>query len=147
MSVKSRTGYIITFATCPILWSSKLQTEVVLSTTEAEYIALSQSTRDLILMRDLLLELSCFTKLIVSDTITHSTIFEDNRGCVELANAPKLHPHTKHISLKYHHFRSHVTRGDLKIQWIDTKHQLADNFTKPLPSSSFEYLRHLLLGW
>jgi hypothetical protein len=147
MSVKSRTGYIITFASCPILWSSKLQTEVALSTTEAEYIALSQSTRDLIPMRDLLLELSRFTKLVVGDTITHSTIFKDNRGCVELANAPKLHPRTKHIGLKYHHFRSHVARGDIKIQWIDTKHQLADIFTKPLPVSSFEYLRHLLLGW
>jgi hypothetical protein len=38
-SVKSRTGYIITFASCPVLWSSKLQSEIALSTTEAEYIA------------------------------------------------------------------------------------------------------------
>ncbi len=147
MSVKSRTGYIITFASCHFLWSSKLQSEVALSTTEAEYIAMSQATRDLIPMRDLLHEFSQATKLIVGDTITHSTIFEDNQGCVELANAPKLRPRTKHIGLKYHHFRSHVARGDIKIQWIDTKHQLADIFTKPLPASSFEYLRHLLLGW
>jgi hypothetical protein len=42
-SVKSRTGYIITFANCPVLWSSKLQTEIALSTTEAEYIALLQA--------------------------------------------------------------------------------------------------------
>jgi hypothetical protein len=41
-SVKSRTGYVITFASCPVLWCSKLQTEISLSTTEAEYIALSQ---------------------------------------------------------------------------------------------------------
>jgi hypothetical protein len=147
LSVKSRTGYIITFASCPILWSSKLQTEIALSTTEAEYIAMSQATHDLIPMRDLLLEFSKATKLIDGDTITHSTIFEDNQGCVELANAPKLCPRTKHIGLKYHHFRSHVARGDIKILWIDTKHQLADIFTKPLPVASFEYLRHLLLGW
>jgi hypothetical protein len=98
-------------------------------------------------MRDLLLEFSKATKLIDGDTITHSTIFEDNQGCVELANAPKLCPRTKHIGLKYHHFRSHVARGDIKILWIGTKHQLADIFTKPLPVASFEYLRHLLLGW
>jgi hypothetical protein len=146
-SVKSRSGYIITFASCPILWSSKLQTEIALSTTEAEYIAMSQATRDLIPMRDLLQELSQATKLIVGDTITHSTIFEDNQGCVELANAPKLRPCTKHLGLKYHHFRSHVARGDIKIIWIDTKHQLADIFTKPLPTVTFEYLRHCLLGW
>jgi hypothetical protein len=50
-SVKSRTGYVITFASCPVLWCSKLQTEVALSTTEVEYIALSQSARDLIPLR------------------------------------------------------------------------------------------------
>lgn len=147
ISVKSRTGYVITFASCPILWSSKMQSEIALSTTEAEYIAMSQATRDLIPMRALLLEVSQATKLIVGNTITHSTIFEDNRGCVDLANAPKLCPRTKHIGLKYHHFRSHVASGALKIQWIDTKHQLADIFTKPLPASTFEYLRHFLLGW
>jgi hypothetical protein len=61
ISIKSHTGYIITFANCPILWSSKLQTEVALSTTEAEYIALSQATRDLIPMKALLSEFSSAT--------------------------------------------------------------------------------------
>ncbi len=147
ISVKSRTGYVITFANCPVLWSSKLQTEIALSTTEAEYIAMSQSARDLLPMRDLLHEFAAATKLIVKDTITHSTIFENNRGCVDLANAPKLRPRTKHIGLKYHHFRSHVASGAIKIQWIDTNHQLADIFTKPLPLSTFESLRYMLLGW
>jgi hypothetical protein len=146
-SVKSRTGYVITFASCPVLWSSKLQTEVALSTTEAEYIALSQSARDLIPMRNLLHELSKATKLIVGSTIAHSTIFEDNKGCVELANAPHMRPRTRHIALKYHHFRSHIENGSISISWIDTKHQLADIFTKPLSASSFLPLHHSLLGW
>jgi hypothetical protein len=145
-SVKSRTGYVITFASCPVLWPSKLQTEVALSTTEAEYIALSQATRDLIPMRGLLHELSAATKLIVGSTIAHSTVFEDNKGCVELAKAPKMRPRTRHIALKYHHFRSHVKNGNLSITWIDTKHQLADIFTKPLAASSFIPLRQALLG-
>ncbi len=147
ISVKSRTGFVITFASCPVLWCSKLQMEIALSTTEAEYIAMSQAARDLIPMRDLLHEFSKVTKLIVGDTVAHSTIYEDNRGCVELANAPKLRPRTKHIGIKYHHFRSHVASGAIKIQWIDSKHQLADIFTKPLALSSFEFLRSLLLGW
>ena len=58
ISVKSRTGYVIKYAGCPIAWASKLQTEIALSTTEAEYIALSQSTRELIPMRAIILELS-----------------------------------------------------------------------------------------
>jgi hypothetical protein len=49
-SVKSHTGFVILFASCPLLWVSKLQTEVALSTAEAEYIALSQAMRDLIPM-------------------------------------------------------------------------------------------------
>jgi hypothetical protein len=141
-SVKSCTGYVITFASCPVLWSSKLQTEIALSTTEAEYIALSQSARDLVPMRDLLNELSASTKLVVGSTIAHSTIFEDNKGCVELAVAPKIRPRTRHISIKYHHFRSQVELGHLKIQWIDTKHQLADIFTKPLSAASFIPQKH-----
>jgi hypothetical protein len=94
ISVKSCTGYVITFANCPIFWSSKLQTEVALSTTEAEYIVMSQAARDLIPMKDLLSEFSSTTKLIVDNIITHSTIFENNKGCIELANAPKLRPRT-----------------------------------------------------
>jgi hypothetical protein len=74
-------------------------------------------------------------------------IFKDNKDCVELASAPKLRPRTKHIGLKYHHFHSYVSSGAIRVQWIDTKHQLADIFTKPLSVSSFEYLHSLLLGW
>jgi hypothetical protein len=62
-----------------------------------------------------LTELSTLTCLSFDTTTTYSTIFEDNRGSVELANAPKMRPCTKHIALKYHHFRSHVASGDIKI--------------------------------
>jgi hypothetical protein len=80
-SVKSRTGYIITFANCPVLWSSKLQSEIALSTTEAEYISLSQAMRDLIPMRTILQETSTFFGCDVQQATTHSTVFEDNKGC------------------------------------------------------------------
>jgi hypothetical protein len=86
ISVKSCTGYIITFASCTIVWSSKLQTEVALSTAEAEYIAMSQATQDLIPLQDLLHEFSCATKLIgwqqhdpVSSLLAHrKSILEPN---------------------------------------------------------------------
>ncbi|MFN9982742.1 MAG: Ty1/Copia family ribonuclease HI, partial [bacterium] len=101
----------------------------------------------LIPMRHLLQELSTATKLIVGSTIAHSTIFEDNKGCVELASAPRMRPRTRHIGLKNNHFRSHVDLGHLTIQWIDTKNQLADIFTKPLEAASFITLRQTLQGW
>ncbi len=152
ISVKSHTGFVITFASCPVFWCSKLQTEIALSTTEAEYIAMSQAARDLIPMRDLLHEFSKVTKLIVGDTVAHSTIYEDNRGCVELANAPKLRPRTKHIGIKYHHFRKHVItqsnpNGFLDIDYCSTDDQIADIFTKPIRDDIFMRLRQMLLGW
>ena len=61
ISVKSRIGYLITFMGVPLQWASKLQTQIVLTTIEAEYIALSQSMRDLITIREVLKETSSIT--------------------------------------------------------------------------------------
>jgi hypothetical protein len=146
-SVKSSTGYIITFASCPVLWSSKLQSEIALSTTEAEYISLSQAMRDLIPMRTILQETSTFFGYDVQQATTHSTVFEDNKGCVDLIAAPTMRPQSRHIAIKYHHFREHVRRGHIRIRWISTDHQIADIFTKPLPAPKFMILRKQLLGW
>ena len=55
-TAKSRTGYVLMFAGCPIMWSSKLQTEIALSTVEAEYIAFSQGLREVLAMMSLVEE-------------------------------------------------------------------------------------------
>jgi hypothetical protein len=57
-TAKSRTGYIITFANCPLVWASKLQTKIALSTTEAESFALSTATREFLPMLTLAKEAS-----------------------------------------------------------------------------------------
>jgi len=158
-SVYSRTGYIIMYAGCPIVWVSKLQTEVALSTTEAEYIALSQAMRDLIPLLGLLEELSPILNLHIDQPDVHwkscgyengnyvADLYEDNKGAYELAKAPKMRPRTKHIALKYHHFRQHVTNGTIRIHSIGTKDQIADIFTKGLACDQFEFLRKQLCGW
>ncbi len=79
--------------------------------------------------------------------MTHSTVFEDNNGALELAIEPKYRPRTKHIAIKYHHFREHVKNKSIKVKKIDTKEQLADIFTKPIEKHQFEYLRNKLMGW
>ena len=68
-------------------------------------------------------------------------LFEDNNGAIELAKAPKIRPRTKHIALKYHHFREHVQKGLIEINLIDTFEEVADIFTKALPFPIFIYLR------
>ena len=146
-SVLSRTGYVIKYSGCPVLCVSKMQTEIALSTTEAEYIALSQRMRDLIPLRGILNELSKVMNLDNKIPITHSSVFEDNNGALELAKEPKYRPRTKQIAIKYHHFREHVKNEKIRVLAIDTKEQIADIFTKPLEKATFEYLRYVLMGW
>jgi len=147
ISVYSRTGFVLMFAGVPLLWCSKLQTEIALSTTESEYMALSHSMREVIPCRGLIKELGAFFKLPSAVDASHSTVFEDNRGCEELAKCPKMNPRTKHIGIKYHHFRSHVIKKAIVVKPIGTDFQLADIFTKPLPESKFTTLRKGLCGW
>ena len=147
VSVTSRTGYVIRYYGCPILWHSTLQTEIALSTTEAEYISLSSAMRDLIPMRTILSEIGKIFDLTDQEIVCHSKVFEDNKGAEELANVPKMRPRTKHIAVKYHHFRSHVANGSIKVLRIGTKDQLADIFTKALPREAFVFLRKQLMGW
>jgi hypothetical protein len=147
--VKSRTGFCLTLGDCPLLWVSKLQTEIALSTTEAEYIALSQAIRELLPMRELFQEVGSALKLKCAiPTILHSTVFEDNNGALILATSPKISPRTKHIAVKYHHFRSKIgiDKGII-IQRVDTTEQKADIFTKGLGATQFAYLRKLVMGW
>ena len=147
--VKSRTGYVLTLGTFPLHWVSKLQSEISLSTCEAEYIALSQAMRDLLPMRRLLLEIGQKLELDFSKpAIVHSTIFEDNTCALGLAQSPRMTPRTKHIGVKYHFFRSWigVAKGIL-IEHVDTLHQKADIFTKGLPGEKFQVMRKMLMGW
>jgi len=73
--------------------------------------------------------------------------YEDNNGALELAKVPKMRPRTKHIALKYHHFREYVRDGSVRIHPIDSREQVADIFTKALPKDAFIYLRNKLCGW
>ena len=147
-SATSRTGFVLTYAGIPITWCSKLQSLIALSTTEAEYMALSQSMRELLPTQELLRDLSKAFQLDPhSDPKFASTVFEDNNSALELAKCPRMRPRTKHIAVKYHFFREHIQNGNINIEPIDTNIQVADILTKPLPRPAFESLRHLMMGW
>lgn len=145
---KSRTGYFISIFNCPLIWISKLQSQIALSTTEAEYIALSQALRDTIPLMNFSKEVHAygFQGQYIKPTI-YCKAFEDNMGALEIATVPKMRPRTKHINLVYHHFREHVRNGEISIESIETKNQIADILTKPLAQNAFQYLRKKLLQW
>ena len=74
-------------------------------------------------------------------------VFEDNVGALELANAHKLRPRTKHLAAQLHHFRQHVLDKTIKVEKIATAYQRADAFAKALPRVAFRSLRRTLIGW
>jgi len=76
----------------------------------------------------------------------HCRVFEDNNGALEKAKMPKFRPRTKHINIKYWHFVEYVKQHNIEILPVDTKDQLADIFTKPLPKDMFEKLHNSIQG-
>ena len=64
-----------------------------------------------------------------------------------MATGTKFSPTTKHISLKYHHFRSHVKSGRVDIHYKPTGEQLAELLTKPLSNEAFFTLSYMICGW
>jgi hypothetical protein len=145
---RSRTGYVIMYAGCPITWSSKLQTEIALSSTEAEYIALSQALRDVIPLMELMKEMTArgFEVGNVKPRV-HCEVFEDNSGALIMATEHKTRPRTKHIAVKYHHFRQYVENGEITVHPISTNDQCADMLTKPLEKEKFRRHRKKIIGW
>ncbi len=107
-NVYLRTGYVIQYAGCPIYWQSKLQTEIALSTAEAEYIELSQALRETLPMTNLMKENNVIFFLHLPLPKFVIKVQEDNQSCIAMANNPKFSPRTKHIAIKYHHFCKHV---------------------------------------
>lgn len=89
ISVYSRTGYVSFYFACPVLWVSKLQSEISLSTVEAEYMALSTAMRDLIPFTDQVNEMSDVFQHKDMKVQIQCTLFEDNNGALELASTPR----------------------------------------------------------
>ena len=144
--VKSRTGYLIRLGGCPLVWKSKLQTLIAVSTMEAEYIALSMCMRELIPLKRILAELNGVFNFELEGALTKSTVFEDNASAVQLATVPKMTPRSKHIALHYHFFRKFIGDGIVEVKHVSTDLQIADIFTKGLGDTKFEKLRKLLMG-
>jgi len=109
---------------------SKKQATVALSTTEAEYIALTQATKEAIWLRSLLGELGF-------NQYQPTLIKEDNQPAIQLANNPINHNRTKHIDTQYHYVRAKIETKEINVIYTPTNQMTADIFTKPLPQPAF----------
>lgn len=151
--VKSRTGFAICVANCPVVWRSKLQGDIATSTMEAEYTALSMAMRDLLPLRELLIALSpSITMKGRHPTTFRTTVHEDNSGAWSLANLEpgRNTPRSKHYAVKLHWFRSKLISDGphpIHVVQISTSLQRADILTKGLSKVKFRMIRQLLCGW
>ena len=85
--------------------------------------------------------------LLISTPNFVCKVHKDNQSCIKMATGTKFSLRTKHIALKYHHFRSHIKSGRVDIHYRPTDEELADLLTKPLSNEAFFVLRYMLCGW
>jgi hypothetical protein len=149
-SVKSRTGFALCIADCPVIWASKLQSDIALSTMEAEYNALSMALKELLPLKRLVESVANAVQIpLEPKTEMKVTVWEDNTGALTLANLEpgRMTPRSKHYGVKYHWFREHLKPNNIEVLRIDTKEQRADMFTKALQTDKFVLNRKQLMGW
>lgn len=122
--VRSRTGYVICIANCPILWVSKLQSEISLSTMEAEYVTLSNACKDLFFIIDKTIELGSKLGLPVNNkTKFYVHIPEDNVGALTLGRLEpqRMMPRSKHYAVKNHWFHKQIAPRNVELHKIASK--------------------------
>lgn len=129
---RSTSGSCIFLGPNLISWSSKKQSLVARSSTEAEYRGMAIATAELTWLQSLLNELQV--------PFQTPTLLCDNLSAVMLTHNPILHARTKHIELDIHFVREKVASKALTVQHVPAANQLADSFTKPISSSLFEVL-------
>ena len=146
---KSTMGQVFMLGGGPISWSSRKQKSVSTSTTEAEYMALSECSRQAVWLTGLLNEL-CYSKYVngqISTKDIQQTQVElkgDNQGSISLVKNRQVSERSKHIDVAYHYVRDLQRNGKINVSYIGTNDMIADGLTKPLAHTKFDRFLQLL---
>ncbi|KAJ0489574.1 putative RNA-directed DNA polymerase [Helianthus annuus] len=136
---RSITGYVFKVLGGSVSWKASLQHVVALSTTEAEFIALTEAVKEALWLKGLISELG-----IVVDT---AMVKCDNLGAIQLSKHQVFHERSKHISVKLHFIRDVINSKEVTVEYVDTEENAADMLTKSLPGPKFvSFLQELNVG-
>jgi hypothetical protein len=133
---KSNSGYMCCINGGPISWCCRRQNLVALSSTEAEYIALSETCKEVLWIKSLIK----FFDIITTEPIC---VFTDSQSCMKMINNDKFSNRTKHIETKYHFSKSLILSKQIVLKYVETENNVADLFTKPLVHAKIKHLREL----
>jgi len=126
----SISGYCFFFNGGLISWSSTKQRAIALSSTKAEYYALTHALKEGIWIR-------IFCSLLKFPFSIPFTLFSDNQATLSLSTSETISARSKHIDIKHHFIHSHIKDGSFSVNWIETSDMPADILTKPLLPSLF----------
>ena len=123
-----------------VAWSSKLQSVVATSTTEAEFISAASATKEALWVRKILGEL-CGKVVPVQLRV-------DNQAALTLItqHTAGKSGRSKHIDVQYQFVRDRFQRGDLVVNFVSSRDQAADMFTKQLSGPEFRRHRNAIMG-
>jgi len=117
-----------------VSWQSIKQKSVAISTTEAEYVSLSEGVKEAIF-------LTRFMRELVVKRESPITIHTDSQSAMAIATNPVQHQHTKHIDVRYHFAREAIMNGIVILKYLQTEHMIADVLTKALPREKQMFCR------
>ncbi len=133
---RSQTGYFLKLANGIFSWTSRAQKTIVLSSTEAEYMALSDCSRQVVWICNLLGE--------IGYRLNPIPICGDNQGSIFILSNPVTESRSKHIDIRYHYIREVVDNKQVEIFYVDSDNNPADMFTKNLGRVKFLKFRAML---
>jgi hypothetical protein len=133
---KSTTGYLVKLANGVFCWNSRVQKSIALSSTEAEYMSLADTSRQLVWIRSLFEEISIILAPI--------PLCSDNQGSIFLASNPVQEKRIKHIDICYHYIREVICAKKIELFFIEGSENPADLFTKNLGRIKFQKFRERL---
>jgi hypothetical protein len=122
---RSTSAYVVKIGSGAVLWMSRLQSIVALSTTEAEFVAAASASQEVVWMRALLGELG----FPISGP---SLLLLDNQSAIQVGKNPEHHGHMKHLDLRFYWLRNVVVAGQIMLRYVPTADMAADFLTKGL---------------